>query len=940
MRARSSQSSLTLAALALAGCSGGAATVVRSPPRTLSTVANARVDDGRADGSQRLVVRHIPRVASIAEDTTVIDASSRDTLVVLSSARAMLRGQDVTFAHERPAAPIVGAVRNARGWTFATVDGELWAADDFLGDLRFVSQIAGEIQVNPSAGMLVAIDESLSVTLCDGVTTSRWPAEATQSAAFADERFGAAVLADGRVKVTFDGGRTERELDLGAGAARAVELVGDSLVLQTSDGLRAVRPDGTLVATQRVAAPRSLSYEQQWNLARAFALRWPRGLTHELANTLSPHNWLALGRSLLRFDARTGGLIASYRDVLPSSRCAARPWGDRALVSCAGGEFEAVFRSEDGMHASPFADRSSASFLLSDDATHAVSSSACEFSFGLDRSTDARLCTLGASGRFRNLWRESMTGDVAAVRGARAIVVDRSTRLASVITVDLEQGQASPRGLAPHAASSLALGAAGIAADATPWATYYGADAADPTSLSLALWAGPGPARLLPLPDGARSVAVIDARHVVAVGSTAETLALSDDGGARWEPATLPMRGDPGRIVTVEPEQAWGRATCGADGCLHGSLWIGRDSAPARDVLVAPPVTAPAPTVSTTRAIPRWFSRGAEVDCAERGPGVALATERQAMQWGRYDLAARALPNRSVELRLSWTLDAPGSAAIHRAHATVEASRSAAFVQSALDQRWRVPVATERYALVERCGNGVERRVCDRFVASASGLRPLDELSAYGAIELDLARADGSRALLLERSAESYAALALLDRDGRVAAIHAIVHTNYAWDVSTIAARGALLGVLAHTSRRSPPERSFVALFDGARPIAPRVEPLPSFSDGSLVPCEARSRRGALVVVSGTTDALRHRVNAQEFTTTGDTSMVVELSPNEPMCVRASGTQLGLFSATLPDTSDPRRNVPSLSVRAADGSALYGSMVIDGRLRPLRCVLR
>jgi hypothetical protein len=936
MRARSSQSSLTLVALALAGCAGSPVTAARASQRTLAPTASSRGDDS-PPSSQQVVVRHVPRVASIEADLTVIAASASETLVALGAVRAVLRGHEVFFADERPAARIVGAARNARGWTFATVDGQLWAADEFLGELRFVSQIAGEIQVNPSAGMLVAIDESLSVTLCDGVTTSRWPAEATRSAAFVDERFGVALLADGRVKLTVDGGRTEREISLGASAARAVRLVGDAIVLETSEGLRAVRADATLVAAQRIAAPLSLSHEQRWDLARAFALRWPRALTHELANALSPHNWLALGRSLLRFDARTGALSASYRDVLPSSRCAARPWGDRALVSCAGGEFEAVFRSEDGLRASPFVDRSSTSFLLSDDGTHAVSSGACELLFGLDRSADARLCTLGASERFRNLWRERSLGEVAAIRGATALVLDSSSRRGTVVTVELEQGASIPRGLAPDAPSALALVTAGIAADTTVWATYA-LSSSDQTSL--ALWAGRGPARLLPLPDGARSVAVIDARHIVAVGSTAATLALSHDGGARWEPATLSMRGDPSRIVTVEADQTLARLACGADGCLYGSLWIGRDSGAAHDVLVAPPATAQDPTVNTTRASPRWLSRGANVDCAERGPSVALATERQAMRWGRYDLAARALPGRSVDLQLSWTLDAPGGAEIHRAHATVEPTYSAAFVQSALDRGWRVPFATERYALVERCANGVERRVCDRFVASASGLRPLDELSPYGAIELDLARDDGSRAVLLEQSAAAYRALAVLDRDGRAASVHAISHSSYGWDLPTIAARGASLGVLVHSSRRAPPERSFVALFDGVRPISPRVEPLPAFTDGEPVPCEARSRRGALVVVTGSAEAFRHGVNSRELATAGEASMLVELSPNQPICVRSSATQLGRFSATPSDTRETRRNVPSLSVRAADGRALYGSMVSDGRLRPLRCVLR
>ncbi len=938
MRARSSQSSLTLVALALAGCAGSPVTAVRASQRTLAPTASSRGDDS-APSSQQLVVRHVPRVASIEADLTVIAASASETLVALGAVRAVLRGHEVFFADERPAARIIGAARNARGWTFATIDGQLWAADEFLGELRFMSQIAGEIQVNPSAGMLVAIDESLSVTLCDGVATSRWPAEATRSAAFVDERFGAAVLADGRVKVTFDGGRTERELSLEAGAARAVELVSGSLVLQTSDGLRAIAPDATLAPAQRVAAPLALSFEQQWDLARAFALRWPRALTHDSADPLSAHNWLALGRSLLRFDARTGELTATLRDALPSPRCSARPWGEGALVACAGGDFEAVFLGEDGLLASPFANRSSASFVLSDDGGHAVSMDSCESLFGLDPSPDASLCALSAGGRFVDLWRQRSFGYVSAVRGATAVVVDQRDGRGRLIMVELDQRRSTPLGFAPDAPPTRELRASGIAADATVWATYA-SDASDTPELSLALWSRPGPARVLSLPPATRSVAVIDARHLFAAGTTAASLSISADGGARWEPATLAMRGDPDRIVAVEPQVLFSRAKCGVDGCLHGSMWFGRSRDAARDVVVAAPFVAGSSPRQVPRAYPLWIVQGARVDCAERGPSVALSSERQAASWGRYDLAVRISSRRAVSLDLSWRTDVERSAVIHRASAVVEASQSAAFVQSALDRSWRVPLATERYALVERCGNGVERRVCDRFVASSTGLRPLDALDAYGETILYLSRQDGTHAVLLAPSATPYRVLALLDRDGRVAATHAISHTSYRWDAPTIAALGSSLGVLVHSSRGARTERSFVALFDGDRPISPRVEPLPSTTGGALALCRARPRPGALVVASGDPDTLHQLVNGLELADAGATFMVVELSTDQPICVRSSSTEPGPFAATRSDTSDPRGNVTALSVRADDGRALYGSMVIQGRLRPLRCVLR
>lgn len=945
-RRRASHVIYTVFSTLLVGCSAGsslapAVSVARSLGRShaIADPNNTTSSPAVAGSLSAPVVRTIPRFNSVERDAIVVESNEQRTLVMVDTVRAVITGDGpsatVAIAHERPVREWIAASKRGAGWSFLSADGTAWVADDFLGPLRFVGESTGFPRTPaPSSGALAWVDDELLSWVSDGARVVRWPADATVSVAFADERFGAAVLSDGRVLLTADGGESSRAVSLDTSvAASSVRSHRGSLLLHTSQGLRALARDGAVLPSDAVVAPRSLSHEHAFALLTAVARRWPRSITYGDQSALASSSWAALGRSMLRFDARTGALLSVFRDALPSARCTFVPWGSRVVVRCGEGRFSAVFSPDRGFSRVPWR-RESPNLVLSDDGVHAAQSEACESADShLAHEIPAGLCVLGLDGRWSNVWHHNTRGRVSAMRGALLTVEGYEDRRPTVFVVDADRSVTEP---IPFAAAEPIAFDSGITADRTVWQLT-----SDDELAHLTLIRPRTAPRRVALPSGRLAAIVLNARDALAIGEDIDHFSLTTDGGEHWSPAALhASRGDSHRFDGLLRLCYRGQWRCGEEGCLCGDLWIGRDPPPDGDAIVAPPDAAT--QRSFTAPVAPFASL--QLSCAALSRRASTGDEPIGAEWGSSVVESTALDRSHVSLQIRWRLDGSPSR-VHAALAPrVPLERTGAMFDIEPHRGWRVVLANDRFALVERCVSSGVHSACDRFVAREGAARPWSELSQYGPINVWVRRDDGSFVIALAESVDDFRAIAIVDSDGAVTASRALPPSIGSADRHSVAFRGTAAGVLVFERRASPGSQAFVALFDEGRAISPRVERIGLDPTASATLCPARRRAGAITVAATMpswvtwldVDPLPDR--ASDLATT-----VFELAPNQPPCLRATHSDSPQANdlAALDRTRRARiRAAGALSLRVTSSSSLAGLLYGMTDVSAVRCTLR
>jgi hypothetical protein len=155
----------------------------------------------------------------------------------------------VTAAAVRFEAAIVASVPVGGGWVFLTADGAVAAAEGFLGAPRALGRLPCAFKAaRDSVGRAVAIDLDGALYTTDGTTPlvrSRLPDEAAaRAAAFMDGRHGAAVLRDGRVLLTADGGQTWDPFALADEVAWDVAPADGGVAIESTRGREVFRWEG------------------------------------------------------------------------------------------------------------------------------------------------------------------------------------------------------------------------------------------------------------------------------------------------------------------------------------------------------------------------------------------------------------------------------------------------------------------------------------------------------------------------------------------------------------------------------------------------------------------------------------------------------------------------------------------------------------------------
>lgn len=158
----------------------------------------------------------------------------------------------IAVAGERFEGNIVAAVPVAAGWVFIDDRGTVARSESFVADLQPIGSFpCGFIVAESSVGRAVIVDDTGALWATDGaIPLARLQVgEPVLDAAFFDVDHGGAVLRDGRVRLTADGGRTWSAYDLGSDVAWGTTWTSSGLLVETTRGTLVLHWSGALVSS-------------------------------------------------------------------------------------------------------------------------------------------------------------------------------------------------------------------------------------------------------------------------------------------------------------------------------------------------------------------------------------------------------------------------------------------------------------------------------------------------------------------------------------------------------------------------------------------------------------------------------------------------------------------------------------------------------------------
>ncbi|MFO0563483.1 MAG: hypothetical protein U0269_36000 [Polyangiales bacterium] len=239
-RLRSSQATHALLVLALLASRADRCLARRSvePPPASRDDPPARVEVETFEPVERRVTirpgfRALERARAVIDDARVIDSGLR---------RKRVRGRWIDAAHAFTS-PLAAVARVRDRWLFATKDGAVFEAEDFLSAPRRIAEIPGPARsapnLTPSRGRLAVIDADRHLWTADasGVLTRATSLDDTRvtSAAFESESHGIALTEWGHLLETTDGGATFRERRAPSPALSEVLIVGRRLAVRQEE---------------------------------------------------------------------------------------------------------------------------------------------------------------------------------------------------------------------------------------------------------------------------------------------------------------------------------------------------------------------------------------------------------------------------------------------------------------------------------------------------------------------------------------------------------------------------------------------------------------------------------------------------------------------------------------------------------------------------------
>lgn len=193
----------------------------------------------------------LDRLVDGATDAWYVGEDGGAVQVVVGGRRATVRGARVEWSSDRLIGPIVHVGRNARGWVFVGADGLVVRSGSFLGPLERVGEVPYTFntaarpprffQPRPPLVLGAGTGQALWMVPDDGEPAPMGDVPLPIARAFlvVDAQTRVAVLPDGQVARTADGGRTWASVDVG-------DLVGDGLAQQGDEVLLQLRPRRTL----------------------------------------------------------------------------------------------------------------------------------------------------------------------------------------------------------------------------------------------------------------------------------------------------------------------------------------------------------------------------------------------------------------------------------------------------------------------------------------------------------------------------------------------------------------------------------------------------------------------------------------------------------------------------------------------------------------------
>lgn len=166
---------------------------------------------------------------------------------LLCGQRIEVRDERVVFADDETADRLQWAVEASDGWVFITYDNLVVRSDEFTGALRPLGRFEGGFAVMSHSRGRAAILARSELWLSDGRTLARADVlgRPVISVAFFDAMNGAAVLNDGSLAITADGGARWNSVDLGGDRALSLGFDG-TMTVRLALRVATLSPDGTL----------------------------------------------------------------------------------------------------------------------------------------------------------------------------------------------------------------------------------------------------------------------------------------------------------------------------------------------------------------------------------------------------------------------------------------------------------------------------------------------------------------------------------------------------------------------------------------------------------------------------------------------------------------------------------------------------------------------
>lgn len=552
---------------ALTACSGATVNAVRAPAPA---------------------VREAP-----AAPTEVLTRSCESGLETVDSTHFLLCGQRIevrderaVFADDETADRLQWAVEASDGWVFLTDNNLVLRSDDFTGALRPLGRLDGGFAVMFHTRGRAGIIARGELWLSDGRTLSRADVlgRPVIGVAFFDAARGAAVVSDGSLARTTDGGARWTSVDLGGDRAlslwfdrtmtvrlalRSVTLMPDG-TLGLASPTASAEPESTATATVSAAlAERRVGFDRVYLTDDVWASPIERGMNfHDGRNPdrtigLSNTPWFGRGRSdLLRWGRSLALAIPVDNDLawhrLDADGRITRVFGPDGAPSIAFPE-EGVAWSDDGRHVGwigrcPSTQRQQRDGELvgdesaseSDERGDAAPSTMCVLEDGVRRWREVPLPDAAAAGvrwSLRGFHRASALLQNTFEPTEHAVV---DTASGAKTTVRCDDPSVHIRWL--RWAFDGALAGAGERC----------ADGCEPVVLH---GAADGPLSARPSPGGDVAVDFVDADRGLALDVGFATLWRTRDGARTWETVMT-------RVPRQRADQP--RVMCDADGCAVG----------------------------------------------------------------------------------------------------------------------------------------------------------------------------------------------------------------------------------------------------------------------------------------------------------------------------------------------------------------------------------